>query len=485
MSVYLSFVLGLIDSSSVFNRAFTEGNVDVISTFAKVFGGACQIIISVIGFGIIMASIAKNAINGLYAVNPKLFDRVNDIKKAGTDFGKGHMNTNGNGMASNMMKCLGVGLWFVCSIIPNVKAMTDFDGEQPLDAKAYFTKSIPLLCLQVFIGVFIFFGYPSQVTKYISDFGTGCFDVVLTNVDPLAWVQSLPGKMAMINFASDNAPDSYGESVNKIANSMYKAVVGTYNDIEKARRQDVATKIEEIVYEQQHSYFYDKCNDDEYRMSVYSTVTAYQPDTSKMNQTSPDGITTYAFARDVSTILESNMSTKETQGHYVYVQLTFTPKAASNESQAVTCNVTITKTSSGDNGKYIILSGTGKVDDSVNGVEFYANNAQGYMTVNNEDIVVSIDVQSNVANIKVSATKDIGSATNISKITGLYYRDTNGKAHPINAITIGNSGEAVFTPKEATSSYSSWSWGSSPAKKVKETETNTTAPTSSGSVNLN
>ena len=107
MSVYLSFVLGLIDSSSVFNRAFTEGNVDVISTFAKVFGGVCQIVISAIGFGIIMASIAKNAINGLYAVNPKLFDRVNDIKKAGTDFGKGHIGTNGNGMASNMMKCLG------------------------------------------------------------------------------------------------------------------------------------------------------------------------------------------------------------------------------------------------------------------------------------------------------------------------------------------------------------------------------------------
>lgn len=43
----------------------------------------------------------------------------------------------------------------------------------------------------------------------------------------------------------------------------------------------------------------------------------------------------------------------------------------------------------------------------------------------------------------------------------------------------------MFTPKEATSSYSSWSWGSSPAKKVKETEISTTAPTSSGSVNLN
>ena len=178
---------GEIDS--LFNIQWSKGNLGSINFIVQWLSWASVILISIVGFGIVIFSIGKNALAGLYAVSPKLWDRVDEVKKANISAKQGSGN--------QLINILGSIPTILCKALPNVKAMTEFDDEQ-ISPKVYFMKSLPVLCLQIFVGVFIFFGYPSQVANTVSKFGTGVLDVVFANVDPTAWISKLPGEISVV-----------------------------------------------------------------------------------------------------------------------------------------------------------------------------------------------------------------------------------------------------------------------------------------------
>lgn len=248
LPVLLTATTGATEASQdLFNSAWTTGNLFKIQGVVNFLGNIAVVVISAVGFGIVIFSILKNAMSGLYVVNPPFWDKVSEIKD---DIAKGAGNAvagiGGQGKASNVTKKLGGALTLILGYIPNIKALTDFDesdGDVP-DKKQYFIKSIPLLVAQIFIGCLIFMGYPTKIAAWIGNGGMYAIDAVLNNVDPVETVQKISNKVMIYNLSTDGTQDPWEQAMNEATRKLLATVQTKYNDMAKQPTQTVALEIE-------------------------------------------------------------------------------------------------------------------------------------------------------------------------------------------------------------------------------------------------
>ena len=233
----------------LFSEAWTEGNLYQISDLVSMLGGFCCTVISIVGFGIVIFSILKNAMSGLYVVNPTFWDKVDDIKNQAVNGISGTINdvagrAGGNGGGNYAAQKVGGVLTFLLGLIPNIKALTDFDDGVPVDKKQYFMKSIPLLIAQIFIGMLIFFGYPAKIAEWIGDGATFAVNAIITNIDPVEVVAGISDEFTVYTLATDGSQIPLEQVVNKMSQEMASVVKTRYSDIEKQPMQETAYAIE-------------------------------------------------------------------------------------------------------------------------------------------------------------------------------------------------------------------------------------------------
>lgn len=225
-------------NQDLFAKAWTEGNLYQISGFVSALGSFCCTMISIVGFGIVIFSILKNAMSGLYVVNPTFWDKVDDIKTAAKD-GVSNATSGGNVAVQRV----GSVLTFLLGLVPNIKALTDFDEETP-DKKQYFMKSIPLLIAQIFIGMLIFFGYPAKIAQWIGNGATYAVSAILANVDPVEIVTGISDNFTIYTLSTDGSQLPVEQTINKMTTEMISVVKTRYKAIEKQPMQETATEIE-------------------------------------------------------------------------------------------------------------------------------------------------------------------------------------------------------------------------------------------------
>lgn len=326
----------LLSSQSLFDPAWTEGNLYTIDWLTKNLGNFACMIISAVGFLIVIFSILKNAISGLYVVNPNFWDKVSDIKNQAVDVANsgisgaaGMVPGKGNAAAAK----LGGFFTYILSAIPNVRALTDFeDGE--IDKKQYFAKSIPLLIAQIFIGMLIFFGYPAQIANWIGSAGTEVLDIVLTNVDPIATIENLSTKVISADFATEGSDDPYEKAIYEASRSAWTDVVGRATDIEKGPRQELANKIEVWIMDTFNPYANTIGAVQGYRVSSDTSYVTTQPtvpssytagDNGVYMSMASNGTITYRVWKDVSSFMTGSQMVGPTD--YLTVSFTCTPAA--------------------------------------------------------------------------------------------------------------------------------------------------------------
>lgn len=444
-------------NSDLFNVEWTTGNLSmpVVETIAKYLGVFAAAVISIVGFGIVWATILKNAMHGLYAVAPKFWDRVDEVKKAGLR-DAGNKISGGN---NEVMKLLGSVTGVLLSLLPNVKAMTDFDGEV-LDAKAYFMKAIPLMCVNIFVGVFIFFGYPSQVAQKCSEFGTGLFDVVLTNVDPSAWVQSLPDKLAVLKFSTDGSMNEVDKHINKIAKKVANAYVGAV-DMTKEKRLEAALAIEAWVANNINDCA-EYCNSDKYNMSVTAAVykTGGEPDISRVHNQVNDGIATFAYTELATNINggfdpgAANMD--EVANWYIRYDLRFTPKASKGDSSTAEVTMSVANDLFLKPDKHIEIQ---FAESKPSGYGFSVHSAANGVAITSDNKKIKVNISLNNTKLIIMPVKDkddLSAVTSIQSVQGLAYSYVNSK-NKITEISVGGSG-ITFTTKDGQT----WSFGDDP-----------------------
>ncbi len=246
------FVLATAAGQDLFSKQWTEGDLHSIQPIVNVLSTVSVWVISIVGFGIVIFSILKNAMSGLYVVNPNFFDRVSEVKNQAVNGISNGINdvvgkTNGNVVAQR----LGTFTTFMLKLIPDVRALTDFDGDggdpRAIDKKQYFMRSIPLLVAQIFIGTFIFLGYPSKVAEWVGEAGTYAIDAFLNNADPVTLVQRVSDKVMVYSLATDGSPLPFDKNINSFTTDMLRSVQSKYPDMEKDPTQEVAYALESFL----------------------------------------------------------------------------------------------------------------------------------------------------------------------------------------------------------------------------------------------
>ncbi len=240
MSLFLNMLVA--ESKDLFNQTWTEGDLYSIQPIVNGLGTFACWVISIVGFGIVIFSILKNAFSGLYVVNPTFWDKVDQVKcQAVQGIGSTVQQFSGGNVATQKLGGLFV---FLLGLIPNIRALTDFDDGAPVDKKQYFMKSIPLLVAQIFIGMMIFFGYPAKIAEWIGSGATYAMSAIINNVDPVEVVHKVSDSFTTYYLSTDGSQDPLEQNVNKMTLDMVSTMATKYDDMHESNVQDVALTIE-------------------------------------------------------------------------------------------------------------------------------------------------------------------------------------------------------------------------------------------------
>lgn len=436
-----------VPNQRLFDPTIQQGNLNQIAFVVDIVGTVSVWIISLVGFLIVMVSISKNALHGLYAVNPKYWDRVDEVKKANFSV---ESQSGGNKVAKIMGTI--VTAWLL--INPNIKALTEFD-DMVIDPKQYFLKAIPVMVLQIFIGVFIFFGYPAAIAEKMADFGRGMLDLAIGNIDPTAWVQSLPDKLVVLNLATDDSVIDSDKEANEITRACAKMVFTTLPDTTKEQRNLVALKLEDWVLSNMKECD-EYTNMDKYDMAVKAMCRPDEPDLARVhNKKDDDGkVITFAWKKQLNELATGSADVKEATWWLQY-QLTFTKKATTGKTTSVSAIMYAPE-----------LTFSGKTASfefpAESSASLFTSGTQGRIAIG--DVDCEIDISGNTVTFKSRTSKDIPTGKDGTNITGFGYKDPNGKTHPIVEIKFGNS-DITFKPASENSGISGWSFGDSPKSK--------------------
>lgn len=177
--------------------------------------------ITAVAFFIISSSLLKNVCAGAYCSNHKFWDKVAEahekaealsISSAMEYFkSKGFMNTTGGGLRDGIL-CL----------IPNIKALTDFD-DVDVAPKQYWMKAIPQMLGCIIIGVFVYNGYYRDTAATVGNFGSEICERVFASVDPIVFVDKLTQTSKAPENIFKNDATLEGEMDYEISMAIYKA----------------------------------------------------------------------------------------------------------------------------------------------------------------------------------------------------------------------------------------------------------------------
>lgn len=347
---------GVTPSTDLFSSDWTVGNLYEVQGLVNVLGHLAVVVISAVGFGIVIFSIIKNAMSGLYVVNPPFWDKVDQLKKELVGDGNGGGNAGMLGQSINGLTgaidgktnnkvagTLGGFLTLVLSYIPNIKALTDFEGDANPDKKQYFAKAIPLLIAQIFIGTLIFMGYPTKIASWIGNGGTYIIDSVINNVDPVETVKKISDGIFVYSLASDGAQDPYEQNINQFTRELVRVVTTKYTDMKKDSVQNTALAIEQDL---------DAQFDNDAIRNVLGVAEGYNVTCSAITQTTvptvtssfsqlndhlyasqaSNGTTTYRYFLNAAN-LDTGSTMSDTNDWFV-LSVVGTPEAVSNASSA-------------------------------------------------------------------------------------------------------------------------------------------------------
>lgn len=318
--------------NELLNLEWFSGDVGgYVGPVINFIGVIASCVISIVGFAIVLSSILKNATHGLYATSPKFWDRVYDVK-----MGQAAVDSGGTGVAGNINKVLGTVTSVTLGFLPNIKALTDFEKTQ-MDIKHYFIKSIPAMCVAIFVGVFIYLGYPAQVSGKISAIGTFTIDGILASMDPQAIVETIPELMTKPKLETDSASTDEDKIVNKIAyaaEGVLTSYLSTHGvDIPKENRQAYALQIENAVMSTVHSKYSSYADFEQYSVDVSAAVHAYgQRNFTSNGQADANNVVVFHDGIFVNTLNTGAENVVDISNWWLYWSVTFTPKTVRQTS---------------------------------------------------------------------------------------------------------------------------------------------------------
>lgn len=465
----------MFEDNNLFNPQWTTGSLSAISPIVQVVGFCAMALISIGGFFMVILPLMRNVVNGIVVVAPNLCDKIDEAHR--NKLGLRHGDAGGN----QIQMVVGSLMMIILSFFPNFKAMSDFE-EGIRDPKSFMIKALPMMCIYIFIGVFIFYGYPAKFAEKFSGAATGAIDMALNNVDPVAWIEKLPTKMTKPDLATNNATDKLGKNTNEASKSLYTALASQYPDMSKDNRIAMSHKIEEYVQGlmaniQEHSMA------ENFNLTVETRVMSYVPTIAGNNPAydSTNNIYIYQYKDAVTNQFDIGVPGDISGDHFLLI-LKFYEEAkkadkATSVSSAATFYASSTET------KLVADTSANTVKLTLSGTYFTAN-ASGNVTINGikaskYEKVTNSGVTNHVLTFPGSLA-DFKKATG-GTTSGIFYLGPDNKSyqHPITSVVWKDgSSKATFIPTNTTS-FNNWTLGETPSVKKTSSSTSTTGTTTS------
>lgn len=207
--------------ADIMNDQRFSGAISSISWLTERIDYWFTMAITAVAFFIISAALLKNVCAGAYCSNHKFWDKVAEAHEkaealsisSAMDYvkSKGFMNTTGGGLRDGLL-CL----------LPNIKALTDFD-DVDIAPKQYWMKAIPQMLGCIIIGVFVYNGYYRDTASTVGNFGSEICDRVFASVDPVVFVDKLTQTSKAPDNIFKNDATIQGEMCYDISMAIYKA----------------------------------------------------------------------------------------------------------------------------------------------------------------------------------------------------------------------------------------------------------------------
>lgn len=207
-------------------------------------------VISVISFFIISAALLKNVCAGAYVSNDKFWDQVDEAHKANEAISLAQIGgfiTGGGWQQAST----GSVKKFLFGIIPNIKALTDFE-DADIEPKAYFMRSIPQMIACVCIGIFIYNGYYRDTAAQVGQMGSVIIDKTLNSVDPESLVNTVFNSTSWPDFPWKGDQSTQGKMYQELCNTTKGLVNSNYTGLNSASAKaqvvaNISTKIQNVV----------------------------------------------------------------------------------------------------------------------------------------------------------------------------------------------------------------------------------------------
>jgi len=453
--------------SELFDSSWTVGDMQAnsVTGFVWRLGSAVAVtVISVVGFLIVISSILKNSCAGLYCANSKLWDKVAIAKTRKIEqsvregFGK-------DGKGNQITAVMGSIETVLLAFLPNIKAYTEFDG-QNLDPKGYFMKAIPAMAVVVFVGVLIWFGYPTKIASKIAEVGTTGLDKVLSNFSPSAIVDKFTTQLASAEFPTDGAVDYASKAINTIDNKVFTELVGHASDMTKDRRKSIGTDIEKFVREGAGEYA-QYLDESAYSMTV--TVgwhaTADEPVNLPGYKTVIEAadVIQYSDAQQVSDF-GTGIPDEGILKQWVSYTLTFKKKAVSVTISTVPCRMYVDVTA-------ISESGVLNLDGSESAAFIGRSSVTAWPVGSTDTTSFSVQITGN----SLTFAKQPQDGWILSLGTGFKYK-INGGEHMITQVVFMNNLSEISQTAQTVCFVSvddtakKWGWGNDPLESSSEEE---------------
>ena len=218
--------------NNLFNPQWTQGRLESIAPVVSIVSMISVWIISLGGLFLVVLPIIRFVINAIVVSAPRLCEKVDEAHKASLGFDKNNI--------------LGSGLTLFLKIVPNFKALSDFErGIQ--DPKTFFLKGIPMFCTYTFIGTFVHYGYFSKFGQKFSQMTLGAIDMILDNVDPQAAIEALPTLYAKPKFNSEDSSNPKDKAMYSISKALYARMSSEYSNLTKEARVSLARQIDNKI----------------------------------------------------------------------------------------------------------------------------------------------------------------------------------------------------------------------------------------------
>lgn len=445
-------------SEALFSGAWTQGDLSQIQIITGPVGTFAMWVISIGGFFMVVLPLIRNVINGIVVVAPGLCDKIDQAHK--TKLG---LNQAEGGNQIQMV--VGSFMTILLSLVPNFKAISDFD-EGIKDPKSFMMTAIPKMCIYIFIGVFIYSGYPAIVAQKFSDGATSIIDMALNNVNPEVWAEKLPSKLSRPDFSTSDATDTLSVNTNKMSKELWGALTSKYTDLSKDNRTSLSHEVEKYC-NGILSQVMDKSDSKLYKMSAEARVMNYDPQLNNKAQF-PNGAyddKEHIWVYQTKAPVTGNFNIGVpggTDGDYFMVTIKFYEVPKENETA--------------DNVQCIAVVGQNQVSGSDTSntctwtTDVGAFTFDGTIVVNGyEGSVGSPDIQGGKKRYKItfncSKSELLASSSNGGRTSGIYASQSGTAGpHTVTRVEFGGTSGTTFKPVDDTK-WNSWGIGGTPTPK--------------------